>query len=70
MPSAGHTNLVVHNDAGDALRRYARQLSADLGRRVTLTEALADAVHRADTTRAAAALATPRRRGRPARASG
>lgn len=40
MPTPGNTNLVVTDVAGDALRQRARVLSAELGRRVSLSEAL------------------------------
>lgn len=40
MPTDGHTNIVVDQVAGAALRLRARDLSTELGRRVTISEAL------------------------------
>lgn len=60
MPAPGTTNLVVTDTAGDALRQRARELSAELGRRVSLSEALTMSLAQAEaeTTRERIAQAT------------
>lgn len=53
MPAPGTTNLVVTDTAGDALRQRARELSAELGRRVSLSDALVLALDHQTAYRAA-----------------
>lgn len=65
MPAPGTTNLVVSDAAGDALRQRARELSARLGRRVSLSEAMAMALDDQSRYRAEPAMCMPQKPTRP-----